>query len=371
MSAALIELVSRGVQDTYTTSNPEVSFFRQNFKRYTNFATKAERLDYIGTFASNNEVTIPIRSKGDLLSYLWVEAPNIGATGTNSTGFLSQGVDPTEFSLWIGGQEVCRMDSLYIQGVHNVLYRPDAAKSSMAVTTTDIKPNAVDSGGSNAGHYLIPFFFSEDWTKSLPLVALANHQVEVRIKCRSGLTPTATPKVYAQFIFLDTDERKFFVDNEHKLLINQVQYQPMSETDMEVDLTYFNHPTRAVHVVSSEGGTGNWASKYTFTDSTLYINGTPLFDGTSALYHHTIVPEMHSTSLPDDVLDALPLYTWPFSLTLNKTQMTGSLNFSRIDTARLKLTSPSNGTGSITRAYGVNMNVLRIRDGMGGIAFGN
>jgi len=371
MSAALIELVSRGVQDTYTTSNPEVSFFRQNYKRYTNFAIKPERLDYIGTFASNNEVTIPIRSKGDLLSYVWVEAPDIGATGDNNTGFFSSTKAPTEFSLWIGGQEVCRLDALYIQGVHNVLYRPDGAKGSMAVTTTDVKPNAVGYSGSNAGHYMIPFFFGEDWTKCLPLVALANHQVEIRIKCRTGLTPSETPKVYGSFIFLDTQEREFFVKNEQRLLINQVQHQPMEETDTEVDLTYFNHPCRAVHVVSSKTGGTNWADNYTFTESTLYINGTPLFDGTSNVYHHTIVPEMHTTSLPDDLLDTLPLYTWPFALTLNKSQMTGSLNFSRIDTATLKLKSPSGGSGGITRAYGVNMNVLRIKDGMGGVAFGN
>lgn len=373
MTAALIELVSRGVQDTFTTSNPEVSFFRQNYKRYTNFAVKPERLDYIGTFASNNEVSIPIRSKGDLLSYVWVEAPNIGATGSNSTGFFAHDKEPTEFSLWIGGQEVVRLDSLYIQGVHNALYRPDAAKSSMSVTTTDVKANAVGHSGSGADHYLIPFFFGEDWTKCLPLVALANHQVEIRIKCRSGFTPGETPKVYGMFGFVDTQEREFFVQNEHKILINQVQYQPMSTTDTEVDLTYFNHPCRAVHVVSSDTAEARWADNYGFKTSTLYINGTPLFDGTSNVYHHTVVPEMHTTSLPDDLLDALPLYTWPFALTLNKSQMTGSLNFSRIDTATLKLDTPNAAgtSGAVVRAYGVNMNVLRIKDGMGGIAFGN
>jgi len=177
--------------------------------------------------------------------------------------------------------------------------------------------------------------------------------------------------VYANFIFCDTEEREFFVKNEQKLLINQVQYQPMSATDTEVDLTYFNHPTRAVHVVCSKNDGANWAANYSFAESTLYINGTPLFDATSNVYHHTIVPEMHTTSLPDDVLDSAALYTWPFALTLNKTQMTGSLNFSRIDTARLKLKSPSGGASSILRAYGVNMNVLRIMDGMGGVAFGN
>jgi hypothetical protein len=53
--------------------------------------------------------------------------------------------------------------------------------------------------------------------------------------------------------------------------------------------------------------------------------------------------------------------------------MTGSLNFSRIDTATLKLNTPNGAgtSGAVIRAYGVNMNVLRIKDGMGGIAFGN
>jgi len=373
MSAALIELVSRGVQDTYTTSNPEVSFFRQNYKRYTNFAIKPERMDYIGTFGSNNEVTIPIRSKGDLLSYVWIEASGIGATGANSSGLFSRNTDPTEFSLWIGGQQVVKLDALFIQGVHNVLYRPDAAKSSMAVTTTDVKANAVGYSGSNSGHYLIPFFFSEDWTKCLPLVALSNHQVEIRVKCRSGFTPSETPKVYGMFAFVDTEEREFFVKNEQKMLINQVQYQSMAITDTEVDLTYFNHPCRAVHVVSSDTAGASWAANYGFKTSTLYINGTPLFDETSNVFHHTIVPEMHTTTLPDGLLDTLPLYTWPFALTLNKTQMTGSLNFSRIDTATLKLNTPNGAgtSGAVIRAYGVNMNVLRIKDGMGGIAFGN
>ena len=45
MSAALIELVSVGAQDVYITGQPEVSFFRQNYKRYTNFAMKPERMD--------------------------------------------------------------------------------------------------------------------------------------------------------------------------------------------------------------------------------------------------------------------------------------------------------------------------------------
>ena len=49
MSAALIDLVSVGAQDVYITGDPQVSFFRQNYKRHTNFSIKPERLDYIGS----------------------------------------------------------------------------------------------------------------------------------------------------------------------------------------------------------------------------------------------------------------------------------------------------------------------------------
>lgn len=376
MSAALIDLVSKGVQDVYLTGTPQVSFFHQNYKRHTNFSIKPERLDYVGTFGDGNEVVVPLRTKGDLLSYIWVEADGIGSRQTNSTGFFSDDASPTEFSLWIGGQEVTRLDSLYIQGVHNLLYKQDQAKSSMALTLDEIPENALGKG-ANADHYVIPFFFSEDWTKSLPLTALQYHQVELRIKCRSGgttFTPGSTPKIYGTYVYLDSDERNVIVDYKHEILITQTQYQPMSASDVDVDLTYFNHPVKAVHVVSSEADGGKWDENWSFDSATLYINGIPLFENMSSTYHHNVVPEMHCTTLPYGALSTVSTYTWPFCLTLNKSQPSGSLNFSRIDNAKLQLsgTGPHNAReGKYVRAYAVSYNILRIKDGMGGIAFSN
>ena len=102
MSAALVDLVAVGAQDAYITGEPQVSFWRQNYKRYTNFALKPERMDYIGTFTSGAEVVVPIRSKGDLLSYIWVEHPNISNVGVNTDGLFSSGdTSVTEFSLHV------------------------------------------------------------------------------------------------------------------------------------------------------------------------------------------------------------------------------------------------------------------------------
>ena len=365
MSAALIELVSVGAQDVYITGSPQVSFFRQNYKRYTNFAIKPERMDYIGTFGALNEITIPIRSKGDLMSYIWIEDTRISNVATNPDGLFSSGAShPTEFTLWIGGQKVSQLDSLYIQGVHNALMRDSAAKASFAVTTNTRKEN------HSGNYYMIPFFFGEDWTKVLPLVALQYHDVEIRVKCRDGYTPVGTPKVYGNYVYLDTDERAFFTENEHELLITQTQYQLASNTDTEVDLSYFNHPVKSIHLVSGKATDANYVNEYSFNTASLYINGVTLFENMSNVYHHDVVAELHCTDLPDGAIDNVPTYSWPFCLAMSKMQPTGSLNFSRIDTAKIVLKEPTGGN-QLHRVYAVNYNILRIKNGMAGVAFGN
>jgi len=363
MSAALIDLVSVGAQDVYITGDPQVSFFRQNYKRHTNFAIKPERLDYIGTFGSGNEVSIPIKSKGDLLSYVWIEATNINAKNGNGSIFNKDETafsQPTEFSLWVGGQEVSKLDSGFINSVHTHLYNESQAKATAWVGCDDQGNNHSDNS------YVIPFFFSEDWTKSLPLVGLQYHQVEIRIKCRNGtFTPGTTPKVYGSYIFLDTEEREFFAKTEHEMLITQTQFQPMSAGDTSIDLTYFNHPVKAVHIAAF--GT---SATHTFDSASMYINGTPLFENMSQEYHKIVVPNRHCSVLSEGG-DAMPITTWPLCLTMNKTQPTGTLNFSRIDSAKITLNNVGGGDSHFIRAYAVNYNILRIKNGMGGVAFGN
>ena len=365
MSAALIDLVSKGAQDVFITGEPQVSFFRQNYKRHTNFSMKPERMDYIGSFGASNEITVPIRSKGDLLSYIWIEDTLISNIYTNTDGLFSAGAsNPTTFQLWIGGQKVSELDSLFIQGAYNPLLRDNSAKASCTVTTNCAKQNH----GQN--HFMIPFFFGEDWTKALPLVALQYHEVELRIKCRDGYTPQGTPKIYGNYIYVDTDERKYFTETEHEILFTQTQYQPATSTDTEMDLSYFNHPVKSIHLISGAAAGQKWSDEYTFGSSSLYINGTALFENSSNVYHHNIVPQMHCTDLPDDVLDDLPTYSWPFCLSMSKAQPSGTLNFSRIDNAKLLVNNVSGGN-NLHRVYAVNFNILRIKNGMAGVAFGN
>ena len=62
-------------------------------------------------------------------------------------------------------------------------------------------------------------------------------------------------------------------------------------------------------------------------------------------------------------------FLYPFCLNTNKLQPTGSLNFSRLDSVRL-ITDSANGFNR-TPVYGVNYNILKIQNGMGGLLYAN
>lgn len=84
MSGSLVQLVAQGAQDAYITGDPEVSFFRQVYKRHTNFTTKPVKLDVIGAIAPNSEISIKIPRVGDLLSHVWIDLGTTGTLGGNA-----------------------------------------------------------------------------------------------------------------------------------------------------------------------------------------------------------------------------------------------------------------------------------------------
>jgi hypothetical protein len=360
-SGALIQLVSKGVQDAYLTGDPQVSFWRQAYKRHTNFAMAPARIDYIGTFGASNEVTIKVPRLGDLLSYMWIEGAGINATSAN-TSLFERGQSPTTFELYIGGQLIDRCDSLWQRGVWNKYYQNTQAKAS------SVHGIAATSENASNDVWDIPFFFSDDWKSSLPLVALQYHEVEIRIKCHAGMSAAASNiKVYGAYAFLDDDERKHFAENPHEILMRQTQDLLMTNTDTTVDVSYFNHPVKSISIAD-----GSAAQGYTFTDASLYLNGSLFTDTMTPQYYRYVTPRHHTKNLAITTLDDDEVYTTAFCLSMSDTQPTGSCNFSRLDNAKFQINAPTGGdaTGPI-RVYAVNYNILRIRDGLAGIAFSN
>ena len=97
MSGALIQLVSKGVQDMYLTSDEGHSFFRMKFTRHTNFSQAPK---YIKTITdSDTSITVPVL--GDAINGIWFESGSNSDDNISSNLFYKSTID-----LFIGGQKV-------------------------------------------------------------------------------------------------------------------------------------------------------------------------------------------------------------------------------------------------------------------------
>ena len=86
-----------------------------------------------------------------------------------------------------------------------------------------------------------------------------------------------------------------------------------------------------------------------------------LFENMSKVYHHTVVAEKHTSGLPNAALDGVPVYTWMMALNLNKSQPSGSINMSRVDTAKIVTKPELKPHSTLQRLYAVNLNILRVK----------
>ena len=83
MAGGLMQLVSQGQANLILNGNPEKSFFKCTYKKYTNFGKQNFRLDYEGTPAlsltNESTFTFKIRRYSDLLMdcYICITLPNI------------------------------------------------------------------------------------------------------------------------------------------------------------------------------------------------------------------------------------------------------------------------------------------------------
>jgi hypothetical protein len=375
MSGALIDLVAQGVQDAYLTGNPEVSFFRQNYKRHTNFAQKAVRLDPNG---NQTDINIKIPNKGDLLSYIWIDLGSDATLGgANSTAIAANTNNSAIFELWIGGQMVDRMDAFFMIQLWQKFLLDSGAKGMATQTAED--DISLFNSFLNGQWLPLHFFFCDYY--ALPLVALQYNEVEIRIQYAAnpgaGSGPPSDFKYYANYILLDTDERAHFVNNDHEILIEQVQKiqseLPAATTaNQNFNLGLLNHPVKCLSWGSAPA-TGN---AFTTTDVQIYLNGNELFGSVMPDKLFTQVQGYYHSEFASELLkgdasqggSGLKMYS--FAMKANKHQPTGTCNFSRLDNASLTIGTTANPPSNFD-LYAVNFNVFRIKKGMGGIAFAN
>ena len=421
MAGGLMQLVAYGAQDVYLTGNPEVTFYQAKYKRHTNFAMENIEQTVNGTAANSGRVSVTVARNGDLVGDMYIELESaIAATKTVTAGdcnwVAERAVSSVELS--IGGQ---RIDKHYQKWwrLYSELYLDEAKKATWGKMTT-----AADTGAGTGAVYLpLVFFFNRNPGLYLPLIALQYHEVRIDFDLAADMETFLNKsvfRVWANYIYLDTEERRRFAQKGHEYLIEQCQHTGTDTVDAsatkQVRLSY-NHPVKelvwcfsntaaksslwnftaknlAAEIVlesdqsaiaasnafvstSSAGvpmvqvGTGGGTSAFTeeaagqLDTFKLVLNGQDRFKEQKAKYFNQVQAYNHHSGCPYP-----GVYSYSFALKPEEHQPTGTCNFSRIDNAQVAVKMGA-GTATAMHMFATNYNVLRIQSGMGGLAFSN
>ena len=410
-AGALLQLVAKGAQDEYLTGNPQITFFKVVYKRHTNFAMESISQTIEGNIGKGNKISSKISRKGDLLYNCWLDV-NINNPDTNTYYGLSV-IDNIEFEL--GGQMIDKHYYRWIHAYMSSLVNSD--ESNVYESLQYIYPSATSQ------KIKIPFlfWFCKNPGLALPLVALQYHNSYFHITFSNYLVKSAgsisshtidSAKLWCNYIYLDSDERRRFSQVKHEYLIEQVQYQKYSlntnnginEVTTKLDLN-FNHPVKyliwymglndlSTSTLDSSTSNNIYLSKCKFILNDIdrfeeqnanYFKFTQFYETNcnnqynnyykkSTNYLNNIDTSIqYNESLIDNTNSPL-YYIYSFSLKPISHQPSGTCNFSRIDTTKIELKHKSTNTNtsnSNLHIFAINYNILRIECGLGGVAYSN
>ena len=412
MGGGLMQLVAYGAQDVYLTGNPQITFFKVVYRRHTNFSMEAIEQVMSGNVALGNRVTSTISRNGDLVGKMYLQASVNFAAGVANVGTaIIQDV-----AVEIGGQEIDKHTGQWMEAwtqltVPNLLERSPLIGVAGAITantngttyqlatgTGGVRGAAI--GASNIIHVPLQFWFNRNPGLALPLIALQYHEVKIILNFRAaalagaGVGNTLVPnntKLWADYIYLDTDERRRFAQVSHEYLIEQVQTQALGGVAVGSYTMNFNHPVKELVIC---GGGGNAAATTGPSTSQTLKNAAAASENTTLIglklnghdrfaprplsyFTRNQVSDYHSgtggTLMPNNVnviADSIAVYS--FALKPEEHQPSGTCNFSRIDNAQIVVSGPQGLlAGSTPQVFAVNYNVLRIMSGMGGLAYSN
>jgi hypothetical protein len=408
MAGGLMQLVAYGAQDIYLTGNPQITFFKVVYRRHTNFAVEAIEQTFNGAADLGRRFTCTIARNGDLLHRLYLQV-DVSATNTSYSQFLGfQLLDYVEVE--IGGQVIDKQYGEWMAVWCDLTHTLDQALMlSTMVDATNASATSLDRL-----HIPLQFWFCRNPGLALPLIALQYHEVKINVQFVNATVPALTAvgsstlqsvTVWADYIFLDTDERRRFAQVSHEYLIEQVQFSNALTIASAASTTQhelrFNHPVKElVWLVDPSSSSTPFEGYVQCSDALLQLNGQDRFKRRSGDYftkvqryeHHTGAGRALSSGITGpstqfssstnglSVLGATHVYS--FALKPEEHQPSGTCNFSRIDNAVLNLSftaaSSTSGvpgssvpSGAVLKVYAVNYNVLRIMSGMGGLAYSN
>ena len=302
MGGGLMQLVAYGAQDVYLTGNPQITYWKVTYRRYTNFAMESIEQTFNGQADFGRRVTCTISRNGDLAysTILQVTLPQIGQDLNSGGDVYARWLDfpgeqlISQVEVEIGGQRIDRHygDWMHIWNQLTMSAGQEKGYYSMVGNTTQLT-YLTDPAFSNVDgpcqsdaprqicaprnalpettlYIPLQFWFCKNPGLALPLIALQYHEVRINIDLRpideclwavSTLSSDASGSIkvsqaynqslvaaslFVDYVFLDTDERRRMAQNPHEYLIEQLQFtgdESVGSSSNKIKLN-FNHPVK-------------------------------------------------------------------------------------------------------------------------------
>ena len=295
MGGGLMQLVAYGAQDIYLTGNPQITFFKVVYRRHTNFSMECIQQTISGASTTEGgSGTVTISRNGDLVSKVYVRCDQDTTDGISGDKLVS------EVELEIGGQRIDRHYEEWNQ-VWAELTTPESKAAGYKYLTGGFSNTLVSGGGTNQQSIMVPlqFWFCRNPGLALPLIALQYHEVKLKFtwgalasvaRDDGTLGTAATCEVWADYIYLDTDERRRFAQVSHEYLIEQVQRQAENTSNTSFKLN-FNHPVKELIWTDT-------ADEWTTAKAKLQLNGHDRFAEQDREYFQVRQPLDCHTAVP-------------------------------------------------------------------------
>ena len=314
-TGALTQLVAVGAQETnFLTNDTKDSIFQEPVKKINNFVKATSSMQPLGSSNWGTTTRFKIEKKGDLLSsmYFVAKLPTISRDylADTSNSYYVKWVDYIgnvmleSVKLYIGGQLIDEQTGDFTQ-IYTDLYDDDWNKLCLIGMDESLtKPNNESINGYpiDSTYIYVPlkFWFCNSLKKALPLIALQYHDVEIEVKIRdwdscyqvlrkvsdnnengyvhmqefNKMTQQTLEGVRldCNYIYLASEDRKRIAEQDHKILITQVQQIkcPVSQ-GKSIELSSFNHPVKEMFFYFSNNFVKNLPDPYNFSSKPEYM----------------------------------------------------------------------------------------------------
>lgn len=355
MPGGYIELSAVGAQDIFLTGNPVLSFFKTVYRRYTNFSMEyiSHEFTKLPTFSTTSRsiVESKINRHGDLISdmYLIYDLPNIYSTGNENFKWIENIGTNLIYTvdIIIGGQKIDTHYGLWLNiwnditlnGTQKEMYSEMINNNNFFGYNGIYSSNQTPSYPSKRLYIPLEFWFCKNSGLSLPLIALQNHEVVIKIEYEplnnlftigsNNLSPDAffeldnvndlssdeqnlyqnysKDNVFWKFIngtnnsgiwnqnsfleinyiFLDTDERTHFAISTHEYLITQVNrrfYDGLFKSHYTLNLD-LHQPTKELIWIAQRDDINKHNQWNNYSNS---LDNSYVFDGNSVNKNHIL-----------------------------------------------------------------------------------